>query len=116
MTTGRFHHPGPEWGGTEETIVVGAVTLGVRRTTLAIVLDQDRDDLKRFIGVLRPFQPQAQQIHADQGAVFVRLPGEDGLVADGDAPLVDADLESPEPVGSRSDNLPGFGNLRNLDV
>ena len=45
-----------------------------------------------------------------------RVAAEDGVIADGDAVLVEPVLEAPAPEGSRADHARRLGDLRDLDV
>src|SRR5207248_4267299 len=104
----RLQHPGTRRIGDDEGVVVGAEEGGLAGAALAIFLDQRPDDAHRLAGGAGALQAEAHQVHADQRDLLVRLAREDRLVADRDAPLVDAHLVAPEPVRARADQLPGL--------
>jgi hypothetical protein len=69
-----------------------------------------------LVGGAPALEAEPDQVHPDQADRVERLARVDRLVADRDAPLVDAHLEAPQPVRPRADQLPGLGDLRDLEV
>src|SRR5262249_15305297 len=61
-------------------------------------------------------EPEAHEVHAGEPSRRQRLAREDGLVADRHAAVVDAVLESPQPVRLRADDGVGLASLRKLQV
>src|SRR5207253_9085355 len=82
----------------------------------AVPLEKVRHDGQRLPGRARSLEAETADIPGGQAGRAERLAGKHALVADRDAMLVDAVLETPEPVGLRPEDPGGLVHLGKLEV
>jgi hypothetical protein len=116
MASRRLEDPGPVRVRDHERIVVGPLDVALARSTLSVALDQTGDHVERLVRIAPALEAEPHEIHAEQARRSERFLREHHLVADGDAMLVHAVLEPPEPVRLRSHHGRRLGGLRDGEV
>ena len=96
-------------------IIEGFIEAAV--SSLAVFFKQSDNDFQGIAGGFPPFEPQPDQVHAEQ-AFLLLTSGfcKNSFVADDDAVFVDSHLRSPHPARLHEQHGMGFRNLGNLDV